>query len=177
MCFSIPIYKAYVLYVNNGIENKCKVDFLSSQTEESLQNLILELQALDSKMRVVAQRMKIIEKNEQIIGKTLISHNKQIKELESSIGGGVVTPSGQQADLEQIRSLVDEFKKTSLDVSSMVESLKSEVKKNREAIDKVKEDFAEVKYVLDTINPAAYVTVEQVKEIIDDRLKGLRKKD
>lgn len=61
---------------------------MAEQTAESMQNLILELQALDSKMRVVAQRMKIIEKNEQIIGKTLISHNKKLKELEDAMGGG-----------------------------------------------------------------------------------------
>lgn len=140
-----------------------------------MQNLILELQALDSKMRVVAQRMKIIEKNEQIIGKTLISHNKKLKELEDAMGGGAPRTIGEQPDMEQVRSLVDEFKKTSIDVKNTIESLRKEVKKSWETIDKIKEELTEMKYVLDTINPAAYVTVEQVKEIIDEKMKRLKK--
>jgi hypothetical protein len=54
-------------------------------TELSIQNFVSEIHALNTKIQIIAQRMKIIERNEEIIGKTLISHNKTIKELEEAV--------------------------------------------------------------------------------------------
>ena len=66
----------------------------SKENQVALNQLRSELQSLDSKVRVVAQRMRIIEKNEQIIGKTLVNHNRKLKELEAGVGGSshVVAP-------------------------------------------------------------------------------------
>lgn len=134
----------------------------------------MELHALDSKMKVVAQRMKIIEKNEQIIGKTLISHNKKLKELEKMAGVRAPTPS---AGANELRGLIDEFKKTSVDVHNSVEKLKIEIQKNKDLIKKIQSDISEMKYVLDTINPVAYVTEDQVEDLIKDAIdRALKKK-
>ena len=88
--------------------------------QDPLQGIIAEVHALDSKVRVIAQRMKIIEKNEQIIGKTLISHNKALKELEKEISGlkgGVSVaapverePSEVPGDYNELKLLINDFK-------------------------------------------------------------------
>ena len=52
-----------------------------------LSSIIAEIRSVESKVQIIAQRMNVIERNEQIIGRTLISHNKIIKEMESGIIG------------------------------------------------------------------------------------------
>ncbi|MEM0372701.1 MAG: hypothetical protein QXO69_02570 [archaeon] len=141
------------------------------ETAAALQNLMAQLSAIDSRIRVMSQRMNVIEKNEQIIGKTLISHNKKLKELEAG-GASVVTPS---ADLSELRAIDEEVKKTQTEINSLVSTLKDEVLRQKEIITKMREDINEMKYVLDNINPVAYVTVDQVSDLIDEKLRKAKK--
>lgn len=143
--------------------------------EQNIRDIIAEMHALDSKMRVVAQRMKIIEKNEQIIGKTLISHNKRLKEIESAVSGRV-SISGARGGIGEVRAIIDEFKKISVDVHNTVEKLREETQKNKDIIEKLKADLSEMRYVLDQINPMAYVTFDQVSDLIDEKLSRIRRK-
>jgi hypothetical protein len=136
---------------------------LPSQDPAAYENMMLELQALDAKMRVIAQRLKIIEKNEQIIGKTLITHSKKIKEFRV----GAPSPSNGPST----SATAEDFRKTSVSLSSSLEKMKADVQKNKETIDKIKSDVSEMKYVLDTINPVSYVTVSQVEDLVDEKLK------
>jgi hypothetical protein len=39
---------------------------------------------IDKKMKLLSQRLKIIESNEKVIGRTLTELNKKVKKLESS---------------------------------------------------------------------------------------------
>ena len=124
-----------------------------------------ELQSLDSKIRVVSQRMRVIEKNEQIIGNTLIKHNKKLKLLERS--GGVAAPSPEiriSKDDEGLSKQIDE-------VNVLVKDLIKEISFNRELVDKMRQDVNEMKYILDTVNPMEYVTVNQVGDLIDEKIK------
>ena len=142
--------------------------------EQNIRDLIAEMHALDSKMRIVAQRMKIIEKNERIIGKTLISHNKKMKELEKSVSGGV-SISGR-GDMGEIRAVIDDFKKISVDVHNTVENLREDIQHNKDVINDVLEDLSEMRYILDQINPLEYVTADQVSELINEKLSRFRRK-
>ncbi len=141
---------------------------LAQQDTAAYENLMLELQALNAKMGVVAQRMKIIEKNEQIIGKTLITHAKEIKELQS--GGVSIASSGGG----EVSGALDDFRKIAVEVQSSLDKIKADVQKNRDQIDKIKSELGEMKYILDTINPVSYVTVDQVEDLIDEKLKKKR---
>jgi TolA-binding protein len=144
------------------------------ETAAAIQGISAQLGAIDSRIRVMAQRMNIIEKNEQIIGKTLIGHNKKLKELESG-GSQPGVSSASSVDVSELRAISEEVKKTQAEINSFVGSLKDEVLRHKETIDKMREEINEMKYVLDNINPVAYVTVDQVGDLIDEKLRKLRK--
>ena len=128
------------------------------------QNLMTEISTLDSRIRVMAQRMKVIEKNEQILGKTLISHNKVLKELEKGTAKGSSKEIMElQREIVQLKQSLGELSKPSGKGTSSDKS-----------ITKLREDVAEMKYVLDTVNPIAYVTVDQVSDLINDKLRKLK---
>lgn len=125
-----------------------------------------ELHSLDSKIKVVSQRMRVIEKNEQIIGNTLIKHNKKLKLLERS-RGAVAAPSPEiriSKDDEGLSKQIDE-------VNVLIKDLIKEISFNRELVDKMRQDVNEMKYILDTVNPMEYVTVNQVGDLIDEKIK------
>ena len=132
---------------------------------EPLKQIRSELQSLDSKIRVVSQRMRVIEKNEQIIGKTLVNHNKKLKILERT--GGKSSSSHEisiSADSDKLSKQIDE-------INSIVKDLIKEIGLNRELVDKMKQDVNEMKYILDTVNPMEYVTVNQVSDLVDEKIK------
>jgi len=143
-----------------------------------MQDVLSRMTALDSRMRVVAQRMKIIEGNEQIIGKTLISHNKKLKEIEETAAVGI-TGAGVGAelpDVTEIKTLAGDVKKTCEELRSVVDDVRSEVLRHKEDIDRMREELNEIRYVLDTINPVAYVTVDQVSDLIEEILEKRSRK-
>jgi DNA repair exonuclease SbcCD ATPase subunit len=135
-----------------------------------VENIMSEIHGLNSKVQVIVQRMKIIERNEEIIGKTLITHNKMLKEIEEEInklksGGFSVDRPSDVPDT----GLADEVKGIARDA-------KKQMEQNRKEIELIKSELAEIKYVLDTINPVAYATVDQVADLIDEKIERLKKK-
>lgn len=57
--------------------------------------------ALDSKIRIVAQKLNVIEKNEKVIGQTLVTLNKKLRDIEE--GGGTASSK----DLEELKKKMD----------------------------------------------------------------------
>jgi len=140
-------------------------------TQVLIDNIMGEIHALNSKIQVIAQRMKIMERNEEIIGKTLIGHNKMLKGIEEEINalksGGVMAESG--ADLEKNAGALKEVK-------DLVKEAKKQMDANKKEIELIKTELSEIKYVLDAINPVAYVTVDQVADLVDEKLEDLQRK-
>lgn len=132
--------------------------------EELLAELAANVNSFDAKLRIIAQRIKAIEKNEEIIGRTIVMHNERIKEMEQrSAGAGAPVRSAASGEaLEALQMLKRD-----------TDALRSELERLR-AESVRKEEFAEVKYVVDTINPLEYVTAEQVSKIVDERVKKPR---
>ncbi|RLB07096.1 MAG: hypothetical protein DRG27_06790 [Deltaproteobacteria bacterium] len=130
-----------------------------------LQELYSEIRALDSKIRVIAQRMMVIEKNEQIIGKTLITHNKNIKKL--------MEEKGLKAEPIN-KNLMDEIKKSNEELKTLFSSIERSVRDNTKRISELEAQIAEIKYVLDNINPVEYVKIDQLEELLDEKLKKLK---
>jgi polyhydroxyalkanoate synthesis regulator phasin len=128
--------------------------------EEMLAELAANVNSFDAKLRIIAQRIKAIENNEEIIGRTIVMHNERIKEIEQRSAGAAPVRSAASGDaLEALQMLKRD-----------TDALRSELERLRaEAVRK--EEFAEVKYVVDTINPLEYVTAEQVAKIVDERVK------
>ncbi len=130
-----------------------------------LQELYSEIRALDSKIRVIAQRMMVIEKNEQIIGKTLITHNKNIKKL--------MEEKGLKAEPIN-KNLMDEIKKSNEELKTLFSSIERSVRDNTKRISELEAQIAEIKYVLDNINPVEYVKIDQLEELLDEKLKKMK---
>ncbi len=59
---------------------------------ENMTSIQSQLREMDSKVNILMQKIQTIEKNEEIIGRTIVMHNNKIKKLESSVskkaGGG-----------------------------------------------------------------------------------------
>ena len=140
-------------------------------TQVLIDNIMGEIHALNSKIQIIAQRMKIMERNEEIIGKTLISHNKMLKGIEEEINalksGGALSESGP--DLEKNSIALKEVK-------DLIRDAKKQMDGNKKEIDIIKTELSEVKYILDAINPVAYVTVDQVADLVDERLEDQQRK-
>lgn len=108
------------------------------------------IRTLDSKINLVVERLKTLESNQEIAGRTLLALKDQVKrpaptasERPSAAAAPAVDLSPIQADLKKLKGDVKEL-------SSTVE---------------------ELKYVLDQINPLNYATVDQVKDLLDEKLK------
>ena len=122
---------------------------------QAVDELKMELHTLDSKISLIAQKIKMIEKNEEVIGRTIVLHNDKLRKLEEGGAGPSAGASVGGGDL-------DELKKSISDLQTLVEKCAT------------KDELRELKYVLDTINPLDYATISQVKELLDERL-GTRK--
>ena len=143
---------------------------------EVIEGLVSELQGMDSKIKVVAQRMKIIEKNEQIIGKTLISHGKEIKELTALVEGLKSAAPEEKVPYEDIMSAIADIKKTFSESQGFISKLKDDVEVMKRDMAGLRDGLNEAKYVLETINPVAYVTFDQVADLIDEKIEEMKRK-
>ncbi|MFH0986970.1 MAG: hypothetical protein V1911_02865 [Candidatus Micrarchaeota archaeon] len=150
-------------------------------TGVSSERMMADIHTLDSRLRVTAQRMKIIEKNEQIIGKTLITHSKKIRDIEERMMSGMPVSSlpapAASAPVIHSESLGEpgQSAEDAEDVREILSVLTEEMQKNRELMNSIQEQINEMKYVLDTINPVAYVTAEQVSDLVDEKLRKMKK--
>lgn len=95
-----------------------------------------EMRTLDSKINLLVQKMKTLEKNQEIMGQTLLNVKQQVKE---GGGGKAVAQAGISEETE-----------------SKLRELERQVK--------------ELRYVIDSINPLEYATIDQVKELLEEKL-------
>lgn len=104
-----------------------------------------EIRVLESKIDLIVQKIKTIEKNEEVIGRTLVTQNEKLKKLEQAGGGA------GGASSEEIARLKEE-----------IAALKQESASKRELM--------ELRYILEQINPLEFARINQVKEFIDERV-------
>jgi len=116
------------------------------EKESDLKNTVKNL---ESKIGIIEEQIKTMQKNEEIIGRTLITLNQRVKKLEER----PLNVQGQTSQENAGESVVKEE----------VEQLKAQVK--------------ELKYTIDMINPLQYATLDEVKEAVDEIIeKKLKKK-
>ena len=99
------------------------------------------IQILDSKINLIAQKLKTMEKNEEIMGRTLIALNNKMKALEERVQSGGPVRTGGAGSVSE----ADKFA--------------------------TKQELQELKYILDNLNPLEFATIDQVKELLKDREK------
>ena len=111
-------------------------------TREPAENVSAAVQSIDSKINIIAQKIKTMEKNEEILGRTIITLNEKMDRLARE---------GPSSSSSSRSAPADEGKYAT------------------------KQDVRELKAMLDAINPLEFATIDQVKELLQDALKKMRK--
>jgi len=104
-----------------------------------------EVRALASKIDLLVQALKNLEKNQEVIGRTLVAFNERLKKVEA--GGGAGGSVGSMA-LDKLRE----------DLEAMRGEFAS------------KAELQELKFVLEQINPLEFAKLEQVKELVQEEV-------
>ncbi len=123
---------------------------------------------LDSKLRLLAQRIKVIENNVQVMARTIVSHNKQLKELERKLEEG----GGAKINKEEILAELKASMPTQVGDTGKLEE---EIKALRDDIARLKSRVSELEYVIKSLNTMELVTLDQLKEAIESKLKEIKK--
>ncbi|MDD4251309.1 MAG: hypothetical protein PHX27_03915 [Candidatus ainarchaeum sp.] len=117
-----------------------------------------DIRALNSSLLLITQKIKYIVRNEKILGRNLIVLNKKLKSLEEK----VVLPAnktGSDVSSEEVNSLKKKVDLLEAQLSDLQSRMVS------------KEDFKELKYIIDSINPLEFATLSQVKDLINKKMK------
>lgn len=127
-----------------------------------------DIHALNSSVLVLGQKMQYLVRNEKILGRNLIVLSKRLKELEANGGAGGGSGAGlnaeAQAKIEELMQKVESHGQKLLDLQNELQS----IKENSVS----KEEFAELKYVIDAINPLEFVTQKQLNEKLGGKEKA-----
>ncbi len=126
--------------------------------------LIHDVKTLDSNLRVVAQQLTQIKRNERILARNLIALNKKINELRESSGNGGVDPT----KLQEMEDRLVRMREDIMKIQEDVEYLKQQLQRTLTS-----EDVAELKYIVETINPLEFVTYKQVGDLVEKKLRDL----
>lgn len=137
---------------------------MGSANSQVLMRLIHDVKTLDSNLRVVAQQLNQIKRNERILARNLIALNKKINELRESSGNGGVDPT----KLQEMEDRLVRMREDIMKIQEDVEYLKQQLQRTLTS-----EDVAELKYIVETINPLEFVTYRQVGELVEKKLRDL----
>jgi len=117
-----------------------------------------DVRSLNSSILIITQKMKYLVRNEKILGRNLIVLNKKIRALEEKISSGQIGSAAAGGNQEElIERLVEQEKKVA-GLQARLEQLSDSAAS--------KEELQEMHYVVDTINPLEFATIEQVKGLV-----------
>lgn len=127
-----------------------------------------DIRALNSSILIISQKMKYLVRNEKILGRNLIVLNKKFKTLEEEIASGAIGASNGGSGISvEAEARIEDLGKQIIEIQAELSSLKNGVASE--------EQLKEVKYVIDSINPLELATLEQVKELIDEKISRKKK--
>ncbi len=130
-------------------------------------NMAVTVHMLDSKLRLLAQRIKIIENNIQVMARTIVNHNKKLKELEEA-GGKVDTEEIVREVLEKVK----EAPSASPGGPASLARVEEDISAIRDDLARVKAKVNQIEYIINSMNTMNFVTLDQLKEAIDQVKKG-----
>ena len=116
--------------------------------------------SLNSSLLVIAQKMKYVVRNEKILGRNLIVLNKKIRALEEKLATGQF--GAGTANSEQAQELVGQKLEESAQKTAELEAKIQQLSENTAS----KEEVQEMHYVVDSINPLQFITLEQAKDLM-----------
>ncbi len=138
---------------------------MPEKTSQLIMRLMHDIRALDANVRVLAQQIRAIKKNERILARNLILLSKKVAELKETAG----KPSS--VDEEKMQQLMDMIMHTREDIAKLREDVEYLKRQLQHTL--TNEDIAELKYIVETVNPLEFVTYKQVGELVEKKLKEL----
>lgn len=133
---------------------------LSGHGQGIVSRLSGDIKALNSSILVISQKIKYLVRNEKILGRNLLVLNKKVKGLQSG--------EGIEIDLSSVENELGEISKKVSSNADAIAELQSDVENIKDNYAKA-EDVAEIKYVIDSINPLEFVSVKDVKDLMADK--------
>ncbi|MFH0970586.1 MAG: hypothetical protein V1776_03965 [Candidatus Diapherotrites archaeon] len=124
-----------------------------------------DVKALNAAVMVMMQKIKLLVRNEKILGRNLIVLNKRVRDIQMQAGA-----NGNQEMSDSVRETIDELATGMRAVSQRLVELESKLDELSRQSAKA-EDVKEIKYVVDTMNPLHFVTIEQANEMIGKNRK------
>jgi len=122
-----------------------------------------DTRSLNSSILIITQKMKYVVRNEKILGRNLIVLNKKLKALEEKLVSGQFasksTGGGDSSD--QVQNLLEKLEESNKKIAELQANL-MELKEYAAS----KEELQEMHYVVDSINPLQFVTLDQAKDLI-----------
>jgi len=121
-----------------------------------------DIRALNSSILLITQKIKYLVRNEKILGRNLIVLNKKIRSLEEK----VVNPVSSQQAGTMSSTETEALRQKVLMLEAQVEDMRTRTA--------TKEDFKELKFIIDSINPLEFATLSQVRDLVDKRMAQLQ---
>jgi len=134
-----------------NINKNAELVVVMAEKKEGIDAIKNDIKTLDAKLGLVAERIRMIEKNQEVIGRTLVALNEKMRKIGEGGGGGGKGVGSET--LDEIKKIVDKLEKNAA----------------------TKAELNELRYILDTINPLEYASIDQVKELVDETAEKLRK--
>lgn len=110
---------------------------------------------LSQKLRYAARNDKVLEHNMLVVSKRLRQLEERLQSVQATSSAGV--------DAGPVKELLESFK------NDLV-SMRAEINEMRETAAS-REQVAELKALVEAVNPLDFVTINQVKEIVDQRIE------
>lgn len=132
-----------------------------------------DVRSLNSSILIITQKMKYVVRNEKILGRNLMVLNKKLKALEEKILSGEIGFSAQSGGEE-----ADSFDAKLEEANRRIAELEIRLQQATENMAS-KEELEEMHFVVDSINPLQFVTLEQAKDLLAGKpvkQKALKKK-
>lgn len=130
-----------------------------------LMSMNRDLKALSAAVMVITQKIKYLVRNEKILGRNLIVINKRVRDLQQQ-----VSQTQNQGVNESVRAALDDLTRQVSAISQRLVELEAKVDDVSRSSAK-SEDVREIKYVVDTLNPLHFITVEQAQQMMDRNKK------
>jgi hypothetical protein len=130
-----------------------------------LMSMNRDLKALSAAVMVITQKIKYLVRNEKILGRNLIVINKRVRDLQAQ-----VSQSQNQGVNDSVRAALDDLTHQVGAISQRLVELEAKVDDVSRSSAK-NEDVREIKYVVDTLNPLHFITVEQAQQMINKEKK------
>jgi hypothetical protein len=124
-----------------------------------------DLKALNAAVLVITQKIKYLVRNEKILGRNLIVINKRVRDLQTEMGN-----TQNQGVSDAVKVAIEDLTRQVNAISQRLAELESKLDEVSRQSAKV-DDVKEIKYVIDAMNPLHFVTIDQAKQMLEEKEK------